>query len=91
MSQILNRKTLIGRACVIGLMGAMPMPSAFAGDDQGEHEHSPAPATNAASQPTQQKGPADDSQKMDHRGMDHDSMSHEHKAKETVTDRDHDQ
>ncbi|MGH8434389.1 MAG: hypothetical protein ACRERX_07865 [Pseudomonas sp.] len=91
MSKILNRKTLIGSAFVMGLLAAMQMPSALAGDDQGEHEHSSAPAANATGKPAPQKGQADDSQKMDHSGMAHDSMSHEHKANRTDADRDHDQ
>ncbi|MGH8352158.1 MAG: hypothetical protein ACRERY_01305 [Pseudomonas sp.] len=90
MSKIQNRKALIGSAFVIGLLGAMQMPSALA-DDQGEHEHSSAPAANATSKPAPQKGQADDSPKMDHSDMDHASMSHEHKANRTDADRDHEQ
>ncbi|WP_137820171.1 hypothetical protein [Pseudomonas sp. 2FG] len=102
MSKFLNRKTLIGSAFAVSLLGVMQMPIAVASGDHGEHEHSTAPVANSTGKPApQQKGQAADSRKMDHGSMNHGSMdhskmahgsmNHEPKANKADADRDHDQ
>ncbi|WP_137889227.1 hypothetical protein [Pseudomonas sp. 2FE] len=97
MTKFLNRKTLIGSAFAVGLLGVMQIPIALASGDHGEHAHSSAPAADSTDKPaTQQKGPAAESQKMDHGSMDHSkmdhgSMNHEHQANEAAAERNHDQ
>ncbi|WP_454864772.1 hypothetical protein [Pseudomonas rhizophila] len=88
MSTFLMRKTLIGSALALGLLGAMQMPAAFAGEVQGEHEHSSAASHDSGNKPAvQPHGQSSDSPqmnhgKMDHGSTDHDDMDHDKKKQE---------
>lgn len=84
MSTFLNRKSLIGCALAIGLLGGVPV--ALAGESSGEHSH-PAPASSTHKPEPAQKSKANES-KTDHGSMDHGSMDHSKMSDESM---DHDQ
>lgn len=84
MSAYLNRKSLIGCALAIGLLGGVPF--ALAGESSGDHSHS-APASSTDKPEPTQKSQANES-KTDHGSMDHGSMDHSKMSDESM---DHDQ
>ncbi|UVJ41915.1 hypothetical protein NVV94_14500 [Pseudomonas sp. LS1212] len=101
MSTFLKRKTLIGSALALGLLAAMQIPAVFAGEGQGEHEHSSAASHDSGDKPAvQPHGQSSGSQQMnhgqmdhgsmDHDDMDHDKMKHEHDANKAEAGSNHD-
>ena len=84
MSTYLNRKSLIGCALVIGLLGGVPV--ALAGESGGDHSH-PTPASSTDKPESTQK-PKTNESKTDHSSMDHGSMDHSKMSDESM---DHDQ
>ncbi len=73
MNTYLNRKSLIGCALVIGLLGGVPV--ALAGESGGDHSH-PTPASSTDKPESTQK-PKTNESKTDHGSMDHSKMSEE--------------
>ncbi|AYC33166.1 copper resistance protein CopB [Pseudomonas cavernae] len=100
MSNYLNRKTLIGGALSVGLMAALLVPAAMAGEKTlADHQKGQAAESQKMDHSQMNHGQMDHSkmmQSMGHDGMDHSkmahgSMNHEPKANQAAADRDHDQ
>tara|TARA_Y100000815_G_C13336684_1_gene498115 strand:+ start:1627 stop:1932 length:306 start_codon:yes stop_codon:yes gene_type:complete len=72
----MKRKTFIGGALVLGLLGAMQTSVAFAAGNHDEHKQPPASSQGVDSKPTP-KPQQPSSSPMNHGNMDHGSMNHE--------------
>lgn len=104
MSTFLKRKTFIGAALVLGLLGAMQTSVAFAAGNHDEHKqpstssqgigNKPAPKPQQPSNSQMNHGDMDhgsmDHESMDHSGMNHDKMSPDSKATDAEVDSKHD-
>jgi uncharacterized protein involved in copper resistance len=103
MSTFMKRKTLIGGALVLGLLGAMQTSGAFAAGNHDEHKQPPTSSQGVDSKPTPKPQQASSSQmnhgdmdhgsmdheSMDHSGMNHDKMSPDPKAADAEVDSNH--
>ncbi|MCJ0975982.1 hypothetical protein MST27_21715 [Pseudomonas sp. PS1] len=99
----MKRKTLIGGALVLGLLGAMQTSVAFAAGSHDEHKQpstssqgldsKSAPKPHNSSRSQMNHGDMDhgsmDHESMDHSGMNHDKMSPDPKAADAEVDSNH--
>ncbi|WP_454865443.1 hypothetical protein [Pseudomonas hormoni] len=84
MSTFLKRKTLISSVIALGLLGAMQLPAAFAGEGAHSTAASHDSGNRGAVQPAGQSSdsPQMNDGKMDHGSMDHDDKDHDKKKPE---------
>ncbi|MDX1299316.1 MAG: hypothetical protein R3260_13930 [Pseudomonas sp.] len=75
MNTFLQRTTQFGAVFALGLLGAMQMPTALAGEGQAGHEHT-SPNESVSTPAASPQGRPSDGEQMQHGDMGHGSMDH---------------